>query len=142
VDGVENAIILGGRHGRLLFQGPGAGPDITAATVLDDVHEVATGVAVQPRSGLKGGVADAPETAWMLTFEAVRLPPVVDVTDFLASHGIFVQRTTVRRTSGGRESQSLLVWPSSRRPLQDALRGLVGATGCTITPLRALEDPR
>jgi homoserine dehydrogenase len=142
VDGVENALLLGGRLGRLLFQGPGAGPEVTAATVLDDVHEAATGVAPPARTALKSGTPGAPETAWMLTLEGARLPPAVEVADFLASHGIFMQRATARRTCGGQESQSLLVWPASRGRLQAALSGLVRAAECAVTPLRVLEDAR
>ena len=43
VTGRENAIVIDSRHsGRLIFAGPGAGPDITAATLLDDAIEAAT----------------------------------------------------------------------------------------------------
>jgi homoserine dehydrogenase len=141
VEGVENALVLGGAHGRLLFQGPGAGPDVTAATVLDDVHEVASGLTAPPVTTLGGPeAAGAPDTSWMLTLEATRLPPAVDVSDFLASHGIFVHRVTARRTAGGREHQSALVWPCGRPPLECAIRGLIRGIGCRITALRALED--
>ena len=40
--GRDNAIVVEGRHiDRLVFAGPGAGPDITAATLLDDAVEAA-----------------------------------------------------------------------------------------------------
>ena len=57
VDGVENAMLLGGAHGRLLFQGPGAGPEVTAATVLDDVREIAAGVAPAVHGELRRAAA-------------------------------------------------------------------------------------
>ena len=142
VDGVENALILENTRGRLLFQGPGAGSDVTAATVLDDVREIADGVAPLAQPPLTAADAGAPETAWMLTLEGVRVPRAAEVSDFLASHNIFAYRVSARRSSGGRESQSLLVWPVRRAPLQVALDALARATDCTVGSLRALEDGR
>lgn len=41
ITGRDNAIVIESRHsGRLVFAGPGAGPEITAATLLDDAIEV------------------------------------------------------------------------------------------------------
>jgi hypothetical protein len=77
----------------------------------------------------------------MLTFESIRLPRAVDVSDFLASHGIFVHRVTGRHTVGGREHQSVLVWPCARQALEGAIRSLARGTDCTVKALRALEDP-
>ena len=58
VDGVENALVLSGRRGRLVFRGPGAGPEVTAATVLDDVLEALTmqSTVVFPRLDRHGAV--------------------------------------------------------------------------------------
>lgn len=40
VTGRDNGIVIDSRHsGRLFFAGPGAGPDVTAATLLDDAIE-------------------------------------------------------------------------------------------------------
>ncbi len=42
VGGANNGILLDSRFaGQLFFSGPGAGPDVTAATILDDVVEIA-----------------------------------------------------------------------------------------------------
>lgn len=139
VDGCENALLLGGVHGRLLFQGPGAGPDVTAATVLDDVREIADGLAPAPGGELKSGCARSPDTEWMLTLDAVRLPRGVDVADLLASHQVYVHRASGRLTVGGREYQSLLTWPASRPQLERALTALDRAADCSTGALRALE---
>ena len=40
ITGATNGIVLDGVGGRQCFVGPGAGPDVTAATLLDDVFEV------------------------------------------------------------------------------------------------------
>lgn len=46
ISGRDNAIVIESRNsGRLVFAGPGAGPDVTAATLLDDVIEAAQGAA-------------------------------------------------------------------------------------------------
>jgi homoserine dehydrogenase len=42
ISGRDNAIVIDSRHsGRLVFAGPGAGPDVTAATLIDDAIEAA-----------------------------------------------------------------------------------------------------
>jgi hypothetical protein len=43
LDGVQNALELAGSNGdAVTFAGPGAGPRVTAATILDDLVEAAT----------------------------------------------------------------------------------------------------
>jgi homoserine dehydrogenase len=140
VDGVENAILLSTSSGRLLFQGPGAGPDVTAATVLDDVQEVLSGVAPPTHRPLARAAVTPPETGWLVTLEGTRLPAGPDVADLFASHGLFAHRISATHTCGARESRSLLLWPASRAVLRRALAGLCAAAGCTATALRALED--
>ncbi|MBA2301894.1 MAG: hypothetical protein H0W08_04605, partial [Acidobacteria bacterium] len=139
VDGVENALLLGRAGGRLLFQGPGAGPDVTAATVLDDVLEVAAGAAPLARADLKSDRPGSPETGWFVTVDAVRLPRPVDVADLLGSYGIYAHRTSARHAAGGREHQSLLAWPVRRPQLEAALDALRQSCACATAALRALE---
>jgi hypothetical protein len=139
VDGVENALLLGGARGRLLFQGPGAGPEITAATVLDDVREIAAGTAAPLRGELKTDRAAAPETEWMVTLEGARLPRPLDVADLLASHGVFGHRVSARYSRDGHEYQSFLTWPGTRSRLERGLQALTRAAGCSTAALRALE---
>lgn len=139
VDGVDNALLLDGRHGRLLFQGPGAGPEVTAATVMDDVTEVAAGTAAPPHAQLTATRPREPETGWMITLEAVRLPRAPEIADLLASHGLFTHRTTPRTSRDGRERQSLLLWPAGRERLDHGLRALARAAPMTAGALRTLE---
>ena len=140
VDGVENALLFGGAHGRLLFQGPGAGPEITAATVLDDVREIAAGVAPAVHGELRRAAAGEAETGWMLTLEGSRLPRAVDLSDLFAAHGVYTHRATALHAGDGRESRSLLAWPCSRGGLNGALDAITRAAGCRVTAVRALED--
>ena len=141
VDGVENAIILCTPAGRLIFQGPGAGPEVTAATVLDDVGEVLSGARRIPGE-LKNASVRAPETGWLVTLAATRLPGAPDVADLLASHGLFASRTTQTHTHGGREARSILLWPTQRPVLERALAALCAATACTASSLRAVAVQR
>jgi homoserine dehydrogenase len=56
LDGVTNAIALTGDHGRAsCFIGPGAGPEVTAATIIDDVVEAARSIAdtMEPRDRME-----------------------------------------------------------------------------------------
>lgn len=140
VDGVENALLLSTPHGRLRFQGPGAGPDVTAATVLDDVEDVLAGAAVRPQHRLTAAVAAPPETGWLVTIDAARLPAGAEIADLFASHGLFAHRVTETHTRGARESRSLLLWPAHRPAVERALRALRGAADCTTAALRALGE--
>lgn len=140
VDGVENGLLLERTHGRLLFQGPGAGPEVTAAAVLDDVREVAEGSAQAANSGLRGEQPGAPETEWLVTIWSPRLPIATDIADLLCSHGIYSHRVTGRRTVNGLEYQSLLAWPVSRPQLERGLRALRVAADCSTAALRAFGD--
>jgi homoserine dehydrogenase len=50
IDGALNGVLLESRYaGTLLYAGPGAGPDVTAATILDDVASIAASCAPAPR---------------------------------------------------------------------------------------------
>ena len=142
VEGVENAIVLNTPRGRLRFQGPGAGPEVTAATVLDDVEEALSVVAAPCHQPLAHATVASPETGWLVTLEGTRLPSFLDVADLLASHGLFAHRVTATHTLDARESRSLLLWPARRHVMQRAIAALCAATGCRATALRALEEAR
>lgn len=139
VDGVENALLLDTARGRLHFQGPGAGPEVTAATVLDDVHEIVSGFAGAEQRVLRTATPRAPETGWLVSLEAARLPPAVHLADFFSAHGVYVRRSTDRHSSGGRTRQAFLTLPLPRPSLERALAGISRAAGCETTHLRALE---
>lgn len=141
VAGVDNGLLLTTPHGRLLFQGPGAGPDVTAATVLDDVREVIAGVAPTCRSSLVPAQVEAPDTDWLITLTASRLPRAADLSDLVASHGLFARRWTARHAGDGREAQSFLTWRTTRAQVELALDAVRRSSGCDVAALRALEVP-
>jgi homoserine dehydrogenase len=49
VNGVQNAVLLRKASGDLFFAGPGAGPEVTAGTLLDDASEIAWSGTPLPR---------------------------------------------------------------------------------------------
>jgi homoserine dehydrogenase len=142
VHGVENALLLETARGRLLFQGPGAGPDVTAATVMDDVYEVVSSAAPSAPDRLSTAGTRPPETGWFVSLDAPRLPANLEVAEYLAAHGIYVRRGTDRHTADGRERQALLTWPVSGTVVRGALAGIEVAAGVRSVAFRTLEASR
>jgi hypothetical protein len=84
VTGVENTLRLSGASGRTVtFTGPGAGPDATAATILDDVVELTSGLGSgvsYERAGAPvaaGDLSSPPPGRWFVVVDgrATILPP-------------------------------------------------------------------
>ncbi len=126
---------------QMCFTGPGAGPDATAITMLDDVLEAAAPSAF-PSSLAAGrpGLVDAPTTGWLLRVtSASPLPPAVDIADLLGVHDVWAERTTPRDTRDGRETQSCLVYPCDRPRIERAAAALAAATRSSTRVFRALE---
>jgi len=136
VDGSENAIVLAGRHGRILLRGPGAGPEVTAATVMDDLHEAARPSSSADFGALKPANPAAPETAWFIRLSSDQLPELVDIADLLASNGVFLRRSHSR---AGATSLSALTLSCTRARVEAALRACRAAAGCDVALFRALE---
>lgn len=138
VDGAENAVVLGGARGRIVFRGPGAGPDVTAATVLDDVLEAATTTQVPTQSALRPTACTAPESEWFVSLAGSRLPGGLEIADLLASYGVFIRRTGAVRSTDGLERVAALTWACERLRLERALNALSAAAGCRTLHFRAL----
>ena len=155
----SNAIRLRDIAGsELCFTGPGAGPDVTAVTVLDDVVEalsvrdystharhITDGAAEgahahsHPSDKRDGGVVP-PTTAWFLRITSdTLLPPGAEIVDLLGSHGVWAERATVRDWGDGGESQALLTYPCARPRIERAAAAFAAATGSTTRLFRALE---
>ena len=138
VDGAENAIVAGGPRGRIVFRGPGAGPAITAATVLDDVLEAASATPYAPPPSLEAASVQSPETEWFVSVTADRLPRGVEIADLLSSFGVFIRRAGGRRSTGGADRTAALTWPCERARVERALAALDAAAGCRSLCFRAL----
>ena len=90
VAGVTNGIEIRSSGGTQSYIGPGAGPDVTAATLLDDVAEVVTERRVRTPSPAPASQARSvarPESAWFVRLEGAASH--ADVADLLGSYGIW-----------------------------------------------------
>ncbi|MGB2715923.1 MAG: homoserine dehydrogenase [Vicinamibacterales bacterium] len=152
VDGVQNAVLLRNRsHGELFFAGPGAGPSVTAATLLDDATEIAD--ECHPRPDATGRIRSAQmggRTAELAVSESqplrvqpartgwfVRLPGVVGQHSCLASFGVELKRAS--QVASGHHSV-VLTHPCDRDQITRALRKFEGRTGCRASAFRALAE--
>jgi homoserine dehydrogenase len=156
VDGVQNAIALTTLwSGELFFSGPGAGPTVTAATVLDDVVEAW-------QQGETTSIGRKPATLEREKGDASRrrdpAPPVTPLTDggwfvrltsdalgeteapsLLASLGVRLRRASCIDARSGGHSQWLLTYPCGRSHLDAALDVLSARTGCSTWRVPVIE---
>jgi homoserine dehydrogenase len=141
VDGVLNALRFRGRAvPELWYAGPGAGPEITAATILDEVAAVADGrLERERRSGVPSPAAcSAPQTAWLVQVHAGAPPPPALVVDLLGAYSVWCER--VIALPGEAPGLAALTYPCARERLDDALAAVRRATACRTRRVRALED--
>jgi homoserine dehydrogenase len=84
----------------LFFSGPGAGPDVTAATLLDDVVEAAARASTRARrpgnvQRLVASVTASPVTEWLIRLRFPGFVPDADTVHELAtSHYLSVRQVT------------------------------------------------
>src|SRR6188768_2862472 len=140
VDGVQNAIALTTRwSGEIFFSGPGAGPAVTAATVLDDVVEASlNGETVPVESRATPPVTSLNDGAWFIRLTSTSLGEA-DAPSLLASLGIRLRRVSHIDARSGRHSQWLLTHPCGRVHLDAALDVLSAKTGCGTWRIPVLE---
>jgi homoserine dehydrogenase len=138
--GTANGLSLRTVAGDLLFAGPGAGPDVTAATVLDDVLE-AVSKRRRPCEYRHDTSAQVPlSTGWFVRLTSpVALPDGADVADLLGSHGVWVRQTSTTEAHHGGQARWLLTYACSRPQIDRALRALSAATGNSTFFIRTLE---
>lgn len=143
IGGADNALSLHNRSGRLFYAGPGAGPDATADTVLDDVFEAAgrerqaAAASMPPPQGRL--LPTAPDTGWFVRLTSgTRLPAPDAIADVLGSHGIWLRQTSAER--GGEDAAWATTWRASRVRLERALCALASAARCDAYAIRTLEE--
>lgn len=141
VDGVQNGITLRTRwSGDLFFSGPGAGPIVTAATVLDDAIEArALGKAAVPVAERHATACSTPDTGWFIRLTASDLVDAQQTVAFLGSLGIRIQRSSRLTARDGRQRQWLLSNACSRSHLKAALDVLQSRSGASAWILRVVE---
>jgi homoserine dehydrogenase len=126
--GALNGIRLDGRHvSNLFFSGPGAGPDVTAATLLDDAVQAAAvekRIHHRPAPSARPVFPSSPVTSWFVrvTFPGV-LPAAPAVARLVTNSGLPVERVAEHATLN---SRWLLIGPQGRRDVNAALTRLAG----------------
>ena len=121
--GALNGIRLDGRHvSNLFFSGPGAGPDVTAATLLDDVVQAASferRILERPRKNAQTVLSSSPATPWLLrvTCPGV-LPGAAAIASLVANAGLPVERVAEYATA---HTRWLLIGLQDRLHLDEAI---------------------
>jgi homoserine dehydrogenase len=116
----------------LHFTGPGAGPEVTARTILDDVVEVLADRRVPALGGEPRARVSTPSArGWYVTLHSGALADPVDIADLLGSYGIWVRRWGAAHWESGGTARSLLTFPCSSNEVERALRAVVAASGCS-----------
>jgi homoserine dehydrogenase len=131
VDGVQNAVLLTtALADGLFFSGPGAGPSVTAATVLDDVVEAVRGETEQDGYCVRDcDVAPQAEAGWFVRLTSNALAENA-APALLGSLGVRLRRTSHVDARSGRHYQWLLTRPCARAHLAAALDVLEARTDC------------
>lgn len=144
IAGVENAIQVESQAvGRLTYAGPGAGPDVTAATIVDDVVQIATrpAVANSTPTAPPAATVTSPSTPWLVRLDFDNATPSPGrLLAFLGSHGVWTTRTALVRTTEGKQAWFALTCARSHEQLSAALDAAGDACGCSWRAWRALED--
>jgi hypothetical protein len=139
IDGVQNGICLRSRwSGDLCFSGPGAGPSVTAATVLDDVVEAHAGARAL-RLGARRSECAAPDTGWFVRLSSDGFADDQHAPSILATLGIRMRRTSPLVAHQGRRRQWLQTSHCGRPHLEAALAVLASRTTCDAWTIRSLE---
>ena len=138
--GALNGIQLDGRHvSNLFFSGPGAGPDVTAATLLDDAIQAASSerrVHQRPQTQSQPVFPSSPATTWFLraTFRGV-LPHASAVAAVVSAAGLPVEQVA---NHTGTHSRWLCIGPQSRRAVDTAIDKLSTTHRIDVAAFRSL----
>lgn len=136
---VANVLRVGKGAQAVTFAGPGAGREVTAATILDDVIEVADGnrLVTRPPAGRAAAplLRRVPDSAWFLALDHLSTSEG-DLAEFLAARhlpAVFVASEGARC--------AVITAPAPVSTLLDVVDALT-ATGVAVTWLPVLEVPR
>lgn len=138
--GTLSGIHLSGRFvSDLFFSGPGAGSDVTAATMLDDAVEAVSRVAVRKRASIAAPrvatLASPPVTGWFVRtrFRGV-VPDGAAVAALLAAHHL----TATRISDAAGNARWLHIAPAANDAVDRAARSLAATHRVECLALRAL----
>lgn len=141
VSGVTNGIVIHAEkrsQGSQCFIGPGAGPDVTAETLLDDVSELMAERRVRtpaPETSQTATSVTRPHSGWFIRLDGATRES--DVADLLSSYGVWTTRVARRG-----DRTFVLTCSTSDARVQSALDALQAAIGLTAAafPAVAGED--
>ncbi len=145
LDGVINALRLTTAAGCCTFSGPGAGPAVTAATIVDDIVEVLTnrGAFVPKRSPVRQSLAretgaiaaiDRPPTSgWFLRVTNASGLGAIDLAEYLA-----VRRVPAVRIDDHDEAFALVTAPAAWPVIADVVAAAEGC-GARVLALPVLD---
>jgi hypothetical protein len=136
VSGVTNGIVIDADRGALCYIGPGAGPDVTAATLLDDVSEIVSERrALTPPPGTihRAESIARPDSGWFLRLAGDASH--ADIADLLGSYGVWCTRMARRA-----DRVYALACPASPARMQSALDALRAATGVATAAFPAIAE--
>jgi homoserine dehydrogenase len=127
----------------LHLTGPGAGPEITARTILDDVVEVLADRRIPAPIAVRAGRVLGPSsTGWFVTLRAAVLADPVDIADLFGAHGVWVRRWGAAHPQQGGAARSLLTFPCPANELEEAMRAIAAASGCATRAYPTVEAGR
>ncbi len=136
--------IQGVEIGRLFYSGPGAGPDFTACTLLDDVIELfVQGAALRSPLDRSGRVraCQAPTTPWFVRLRFPQgAPAAAELPEFLAAQGVWFWKSLPIKRGADGDVQYAITHAASRTQIRTALEALRAAVGCAPQAFRVLED--
>ncbi|HWH50849.1 MAG TPA: homoserine dehydrogenase [Gemmatimonadaceae bacterium] len=135
IDGATNGIVLDAIGGAQCFVGPGAGPDVTAATLLDDVVEIVSerNARVRPPTPVREALPNPPsDAAWLLRIAGE--PPHPETTELLGTFGAWYSR--VSRLEG---RVYALTFPAPASRIDAACLALRAATGYEVDAFPAID---
>lgn len=136
VAGLLNGIQIRSGAGTLCFTGPGAGPEVTAATLLDDVAEIITEGRIRPPRPIAGRVAERverPDSEWFIRIAGAARE--VDAADLLSTYGVWCRRLT--RHAGRLYG---LTCSTDHDRIQGAISAFSGATTHPAVAIPALSE--
>jgi homoserine dehydrogenase len=135
VTGVTNGVVIESAGGTQCYTGPGAGPAVTAATLMDDVIELLSerrARTLTPEPAKAATDVRRPDTSWFLrlTGDARRS----DVADLLGSYGVWCTRVARRG-----DRTYVLTCAANTSRVAAALDAVRAAIGGTATAFPALD---
>lgn len=140
--GVTNALHLQwGSDAPVLFAGPGAGPAVTAATILDDIVEALTAketdtfsIGADSRRAERQtlDVSVPPASSWFIRLSGAAFT-TTEIAEFLASHGV-----AAVRVEAGAFGVAALTAPASWATAQETA-ALFARLGADVTLLPVLD---